>query len=451
MTLAERFNGEIINADALQMYEGLPITTNKISIEERIGIPHHLLGCIGLEESTWTVGRFVREVGKIINEIRGRGKLPIVVGGTHYYTQSLLFKEHLLDAEMLSQPGEEELGYMTAEEQERKWPILAGTTAEMLAELEKVDCEMAQRWHPDDSRKIRRSLEIWLRTGKKASEIYHEQQLRKRDSVASHIIANSTEASEKPVNSHPILRYSALTFWVHAEPTVLKVRLDARVDRMIGSGLLEEVSAMRKLASQLQATPGTKVDFNKGIWIAIGYKQFAEYLSAVESGETDAKRLEGMKREAVERTQIATRQYSRSQCRWLRLKLLKEMRGADGVGYNNLYVLDGTDLTRFEEEVEGTACSLTESFLLDRVMPDPGNISQMAEKMLEQNVLDLEDRKTLEEYQTHERECSVCGTVLVNANDRKQHYGSSKHKCNVKRKKKAMQSEKESEAWVGDW
>lgn len=59
--LAARFNGEIINGDAMQLYDGLPIITNKIPVEERKGVPHHLLGCIGLDEPTWTVGEFVRQ------------------------------------------------------------------------------------------------------------------------------------------------------------------------------------------------------------------------------------------------------------------------------------------------------------------------------------------------------------------------------------------------------
>lgn len=66
MELATRFNGEIINGDAMQMYNGLPIITNKIPIEERNGIPHHLLGCIGLGEPTWTVGRFVDRACSVV-------------------------------------------------------------------------------------------------------------------------------------------------------------------------------------------------------------------------------------------------------------------------------------------------------------------------------------------------------------------------------------------------
>jgi len=68
--LALRFNGEIINGDAMQMYDGLPIITNKIPVDEQRGIKHYLLGCVGLEEPTWRVSRFVREALKTVKYIR---------------------------------------------------------------------------------------------------------------------------------------------------------------------------------------------------------------------------------------------------------------------------------------------------------------------------------------------------------------------------------------------
>ncbi|KAG8532038.1 uncharacterized protein KY384_003675 [Bacidia gigantensis] len=90
VSLARHYNGEIINGDALQIYKGLPITTNKISESEQEGIPHHLLGSIGLEEEPWTVKQFLKKAQDAIEAIRLKGKLPIVVGGTQYYVQSLL-------------------------------------------------------------------------------------------------------------------------------------------------------------------------------------------------------------------------------------------------------------------------------------------------------------------------------------------------------------------------
>jgi hypothetical protein len=68
--IARQFNGEVINGDAMQLYEGLPIITNKISPDEMKGVPHHLLGRIGLEEETWTVGRFVQNALGVVCECR---------------------------------------------------------------------------------------------------------------------------------------------------------------------------------------------------------------------------------------------------------------------------------------------------------------------------------------------------------------------------------------------
>lgn len=66
MEIARKFRGEIINGDAMQLYHGLPIITNKITKEETKNVPHHLLGCIGLDEESWTVGKFVTEASRIV-------------------------------------------------------------------------------------------------------------------------------------------------------------------------------------------------------------------------------------------------------------------------------------------------------------------------------------------------------------------------------------------------
>src|SRR5271168_1169210 len=154
----------------MQMYDGLPIITNKITAEEQKGIPHHLLGSIAPDEEPWRVGMFKKKADQIIQEIRSRGRLPILVGGTHYYTQSLLFKDSLIDDKFY---GEEHVRTeLSNEEILQKFPMLDGPTEAMIERLREVDPKMADRWHPNDRRKIRRSLEIFLLTGKKASDIY---------------------------------------------------------------------------------------------------------------------------------------------------------------------------------------------------------------------------------------------------------------------------------------
>jgi tRNA dimethylallyltransferase len=150
VNIARRFNGEIINGDAMQLYEGLPVITNKMPEDERDGIPHHLLGCISLNEETWTVGNFVSNALAKISEIRARGRLPILVGGTHYYTQSLLFHDALANKSQDEEPVQ------NAE----RLAVLEEPTEVLLAKLREVDPVMADRWHPNDRRKIQRSLEL---------------------------------------------------------------------------------------------------------------------------------------------------------------------------------------------------------------------------------------------------------------------------------------------------
>ncbi|PHH84474.1 hypothetical protein CDD83_1891 [Cordyceps sp. RAO-2017] len=95
--LATRFRGEIINADAMQLYEGLPILTNKMPVAERRGVPHHLLGHISAGDAPWDVDAFKRAATALMADIRRRGRLPILVGGTHYYVDPLLFPDVILD------------------------------------------------------------------------------------------------------------------------------------------------------------------------------------------------------------------------------------------------------------------------------------------------------------------------------------------------------------------
>ncbi|MCJ1313786.1 hypothetical protein MMC25_007466 [Agyrium rufum] len=429
VTLAKSFGGEIINADALQMYDGLPITTNKISLEERQGIPHHLLGCIGLLEEPWTVSDFTSRASKIIDEIRARHRVPILVGGTHYYTQSLLFKSTLIGKSDES---------LSIEEQEQRWPILARPGHEVLEELRRVDPEMAKRWHPDDARKIRRSLEIWLQNGRKASDIYAEQKTLDTDQELGHHEAEVVQdPSEAATDISPLLteslRYDPLIFWIHTQPEILKDRLDQRVDRMIEAGLLEEVESMRAIASKARKE-GYDIDMGKGIWIAIGYKEFSDYVAVLEKGHAEPRSTKALLEEGLDRTRAGTRQYAKRQVRWIRLQLLRKIRHAHASG--RLFVLDGTDLGSFVKLVERPALEVTDAFLSGRDLPCPADLSEVARELLAKAVVDLKDVA-----EPLSRECVECGVTLVTANDWNQHLKSRKHKTYL-RKSKEMEKNK---------
>jgi tRNA dimethylallyltransferase len=408
VALAERYNGEIINADALQMYKGLPIATNKIPLEERRGIPHHLLDCIDLKEEPWTVTRFVTEAKRIVDEIRSRRKLPILVGGTHYYTQALLFRN------ALSHDTEE---HLSTQEMEARWPILGKSGQDMLEELRKVDPEMAARWHPNDERKIRRSLEIWLRTGKKASDVYAEQVRNKLAALSTSAPANASRIlSEGYGPVQPPLRYDTLVFWLYDEPDILKQRLDDRVETMVKQGLLAEVSTM-DVAYDSLTQAGIVIDITKGIWVAIGFKEFKQYLTALKTRASGREVLEA-KQAGIELTKIATRQYAKYQNRWIGSKLLhalQEVHAAD-----SLFLLDRGETSY---PVESTAANITCAFLAGRALPDPTSLSPAAERMLNLNrylAQENDDKCT--------RHCEMCDVTVTTGKSWEQHLSSRKHK-----------------------
>ncbi|KAI9881408.1 MAG: hypothetical protein M1830_003415 [Pleopsidium flavum] len=444
--LALRFNGEIINGDAMQMYQGLPIITNKITTEERKGVPHHLLGCVGLEDEAWRVGVFRSKALGIIEEIRSRGNVPILVGGTHYYTQALLFNDAVIDDDN----GVDHEKGLTSIELREKWPILEGSTEDMLAVLEEVDPLMAERWHPNDRRKIRRSLEIWLQRGRKASDIYLEQQTRRlgdaipaderlRDFDTDLVEAEVSERQEQPQG-----RFQALVLWTHASPDVLKACLDTRVDDMLRNGLLSEVDSMEQFYSQ-QVSNGHPIDKTRGIWVSIGYKEFEEYNKALLSGGTEDKILHLMKLEATEQTKAATRQYAKRQVRWIRIKLVHAVKDAGMI--ENMFLLDGSDLTRWSEDVEHPAISLSEKFLEGGDLPNPESLSRAAQEILApKRDFDMSKRRDLWVKKT----CDVCATTVVSEDDWARHMKSRRHRRAVKSNIKKLASSMKVESTEGD-
>lgn len=403
------------------MYEGLPIATNKLPVQERKSIPHHLLGCIKLEEKPWEVGIFRRNAMKAVKEIQSRGRLPILVGGTHYYTQALLFRDAILD-----DTGER---HVKSTHLEQKWPILGSSTEDMLAELRKVDPAMAARWHPQDGRKIRRSLEIFLTTGKPASEIYEQQRARKagldKCQDPTKLKDNDTTTDDAAhlnpeMEMSPVL-FDPLILWIHADPDVLRIRLDKRVDEMIERGLLSEAEFMHTHLQTLEAE-GTIVDQSCGIWTAIGYKEFKLYLEVYQLTPANEKTLKDLRNKGMELTRIATRRYAKYQARWIRSHMQKGI--ADNKLENNFFLLDGTSLTRWSQEVENPAARLTRMFLAGERLPLPRSLSDIAERLL-----------VTSEKQDHlARYCQLCDKTIMSDKQWDLHVNSKKHTSALKLK-----------------
>lgn len=334
--------------------------------------------------------------------------MPILVGGTHYYTQSLLFQDALADEPALD-----------LKENSTHFPILDEPTETILAKLKEVDPIMANRWHPNERRKIQRSLEIYLRTGKPASQIYDEQ--RKGRDTSLNVDGDANDVTSG-------LRFPTLVFWVHASKEELYPRLDARVDKMLKRGLLSEVQELTNFRIENEARMGCPVDQGRGIWVSIGYKEFLSYQHALAHNASD---LEKTKATAIEKTQAATRQYANRQIKWIRIKLLNALFGA--CQKNRMFLVDGSDLSQWKQQVVDPAMTITEKFLSSQSLPDPTTLSVAAAEMLTpKRAYDLGQRPDL----WMKKVCETCGTVAVTENDWDLHVKSRTHRRAVGAKKK---------------
>jgi tRNA dimethylallyltransferase len=385
----------------MQMYNGLPIITNKVTIEEQKGIPHHLLGFIALDEEPWRVGLFKERAGKIIQEIRSRRRLPILVGGTHYYTQSLLFEDQLLEAGNVQTelPNEEIL---------ERFPILDSPTEIMLQRLKEVDPAMADQWHPNDRRKIRRSLEIFLLTGKRASEIYSKQKDHKKQSAGDPLEEFYSVSQVE----------STLFFWVYAEPETLKERLDLRVDKMMEAGMLDEIQSMGTFL-QYKIEGGIDVDRTRGIWVSIGWKEFEQYLAALKTN-TPQERLDGLLKLSLEQVQAATRQYANRQTRWIRIKFMNAL--AEHKSLERLFLMDGTDIKEWSSSVLDPAIKIVNIFLTGDQLPAPSDLSDTAKAVLAPKMPDEKVRQ----------ECDICSITTYTEGQWKAHLTSRSHRARIK-------------------
>ena len=206
--LAKAVGGEIISADSMQVYKRMNIGTAKIRPEEMQGVPHFLVDVLEPEEE-FNVVKFQRLARQAAEEIYSRNKIPIVVGGTGFYIQALLY-----DIDFTENDGDISLRQELEKTAEDKGP-------EYLHQLlQEVDPQAARDLHPNNIKRVIRALEFYRQTGQKISE--HNRKER---------------AKESP--------YRYAYFVLTDDRARLYDRIDRRVDAMMEAGLLEEVRSLR--------------------------------------------------------------------------------------------------------------------------------------------------------------------------------------------------------------
>ncbi len=260
--LAVRFGGEIVNADSMQVYRGMDVGTAKPSAAERASVPHHLIDIVAPDEA-YHAARFADDAAAAIAAIRGRGRVPVLTGGTGLYIRAALFGLH-------SGVGRDP-GFRKALESEHARATAAGEPARLHQRLAEVDPTSAARLHPNDLVRIIRALEIHATTGRSATAVYRE--------------------------TTPRARYDALFLALDPGREALALRIDARCEAMIAGGLLQEMRRLR------DAGYGPELASMR----AIGYRHMQP---VIDGQATLANVLDAMKRD--------THQFARRQRTWFR-------------------------------------------------------------------------------------------------------------------------------------
>lgn len=260
IALAKAVGGEIISADSIQIYKYMDIGSAKITREEMKGIPHYLVDELKPDEEFHIV-RFQQMAKERMKSIYGRGKIPIIVGGTGFYIQSILydidFAENKEDKDYRKQC--EELGERYGN----------GYLYDLLC---KVDPASAQIIHKNNRKRVIRALEYYKQTGKRISE--HNEEQRKKDSP-----------------------YNYCYFVLNRERDLLYERINRRVDDMMKRGLVDEVRKLKSMGY------GEELVSMQGL----GYKEIYGYLNGKTSLE-----------EAVYAIKRDTRHFAKRQLTWFR-------------------------------------------------------------------------------------------------------------------------------------
>lgn len=350
--IAASIGGHIINGDSMQVYKELDIVTNKPTREERASVPHHLFDFVDpLEE--YSVIDYQRDAIAEISRVHALGKIPVIVGGTSYYIQSLLWTGSTIESENIDAPKANGMetchpslaNSLHAAELDR---ILTATNPvhnthdqitafcsefNIFSLLKTIDPPMANRWHENDIRKIRRSLEVYFTTGKTHSDWLLSQKM-------------------SPLTKK--LRYPTCVFWLYGDKSALDPRLDSRVDQMIGQGLFNELKQMSNKLSNSPEKSYQSPDYTRGLFQSIGFKEFDAYMKQP---------TEENKQSGIERMKISTRQYARRQVQWIRNKFSPAMLKEHAAGNSAMYVLNATDLDTFDTSCEQMGEQLAKSYL----------------------------------------------------------------------------------------
>jgi tRNA dimethylallyltransferase len=260
---------EIVSVDSALVYRGMDIGTAKPTAAEQAAAPHHLIDILDARES-YSAAAFVADATRLIGEIRARGALPLLVGGTMLYFKALFDGIDAMPAADAAVRAR-----IDAEAAAHGWPA-------MHARLAQVDPVTAARLAPQDSQRIQRALEVWESSGQPLSSFHASAQ--KTAQPADGGVLFSLEPADRA--------------WLHG-------RIAERFDAMLAAGFLDEVRALRARGDLSTDLPSMR---------CVGYRQAWETLDACGNAAPDARALADLRERGI----AATRQLAKRQVTWLR-------------------------------------------------------------------------------------------------------------------------------------
>lgn len=258
--LAKKLNGEIISADSMQIYKYMDIGSAKITKEEMQGVPHYLIDVVEPHEN-FNVSEYKKMTQESINNILGRGKLPMLVGGTGLYINSLIYNYDFTEAGN----DEEYRSYLQSLAETEGKEYVHGL-------LKNIDMESFNRLYPNDLKRVIRALEVYKLTGKTISEFNEENDIYD-------------------------IPYNVFYFVLNMDREKLYDRINRRVDIMLEQGLIDEVKKLKSMGytADMQSMKG------------IGYKEILYYLDGNISLD-----------EAIYLIKKGSRNYAKRQLTWFR-------------------------------------------------------------------------------------------------------------------------------------
>ncbi|XP_052774996.1 tRNA dimethylallyltransferase-like isoform X1 [Mya arenaria] len=443
LELGKLFNGEIISADAMQLYKGLDIITNKATKEEMTICKHHMIDYISPLKENSTVHEYRNAAVPIIDSILAASKTPIIVGGSNYYIESLLWKG-LIDNQDLARVAATQDQTHRQTDNKCETDLVRGKadgtsssssskqaqnsssdsesdldledealfTAENRAKYEQqtgpqlhqrladVDPNMAARFHPNDKRKIIRALEVFDHFGVKMSTMYERQHAS---------LADNTMGG--------LLRYpNTCVFWIQCETDVLDCRLDGRVDTMLEKGLVAELTDFHRQYNEDRLNQGKEADYTRGIFQSIGFKEFHNYL-LMDDQQRATPQGQNAFLEGVNKLKLVTRQYARKQKRWIETRLLKRPCSEN---VPRVYGLDGTDVFQWDKNVHTPAVEILTAVQKGENPP----------------IQALQHREVQREFATHY--CRVCEVYATTPDMWQMHMKGRRHKKRAQSHRKRL-------------